>query len=52
MKTLDQRPWCPFGWISPNGIVMNRNHVATVLNNDVFNASRETTAIIKRMMQQ
>ena len=49
-KTLDQRPWCPGGYITTTGLLLSRQHVDKVCPQDQWRAAREATAIIYRML--
>lgn len=49
-RTLDQRPWCPGGFVTHSGLVLNAIHVEYVSPIEDWRAAREVTAIIYRML--
>ena len=49
-KTVHQRQWCRYGWVTDTGILLDPSHVVAVCKEEKFKAALATTGIIKRIM--
>jgi hypothetical protein len=49
-QSLDLKPWVPNAWVSPTGLVINRQHVQKVMDLPHAKATIATTAIIQRII--